>query len=185
MSGPSSEPPEVELQRLRCREPAAFSALVAAWQPRILGLCQSLGMRGADIDVAAAEVFWQVYQSLPRFDGRAELATWIHRIAWRTICRQRLNRRRHAVAELATEPAAAGAEAHGLLETREQRERLWAAVAALEPRQAAVVDLYYRQQVPIAQIAAALECPEGTIKTLLFRAREKLRPVLLRRGITP
>ncbi len=185
MSAPEPASPEAELRRLQRREPAAFAALVGQWQPQILGLCQSLGLRGADIDAAAAEVFWQVHQSLPSFDGRAQLGTWIHRIAWRTICRQRQARRAQPTVELAAEPAASEPDPSGVLVAREQQERLWSAVAQLEPRQAAAVDLYYRQQMPVEEIAMALECPAGTVKTLLFRAREKLKPVLLREGITP
>lgn len=183
---PASElSPEVELRRLQGREASAFAALIAQWQPQILGLCQSLGLRGADIDVAAAEVFWQVHQSLPGFDGRAKLGTWIHRIAWRTICRHRQARRGQPTEGLTLEPVTSELDPSGALVAREQQERLWAAVAQLEPRQAAAVDLYYRQQMPLEEIAAALECPAGTVKTLLFRAREKLKPVLLREGITP
>jgi RNA polymerase sigma-70 factor (ECF subfamily) len=185
MPDPAPASPEANLRRLQRRDGAAFAALVEAWQPAILGWCQSLGLRGADIDAAAAEVFWQVYQGLPGFDGRSKIGTWIHRIAWRTIGRVRQQARARAPLELADEPTADHQEPGGLLELREQQERLWAAVTRLEPRQAAAVDLYYRQQMPLEEVAAALECPVGTVKTLLFRARERLKPVLQREGIAP
>lgn len=185
MSDAASASPDANLRRLQRRDAAAFAELVEEWQPAILGWCQSLGLRGADIDAAAAEVFWQVYQSLPSFDGRSKLGTWIHRIAWRTIGRVRQQSRARAPVDLADEPAANHAEPGGALEQLEQQERLWRAVARLEPRQAAAVDLYYRQQMPLEEVAAALECPVGTVKTLLFRARERLKPVLQREGIAP
>ena len=64
------------------------------------------------------------------------------------------------------------------METMELRERLWEAVAALDSRAAAVVELHYRQGWPLPDIAEVLDCPVGTIKTVLFRAREQLRNVL-------
>ena len=69
------------------------------------------------------------------------------------------------------------------VETLETKERVWAAVAKLDPRQATAVELYYRREWPLEQIAATLECPVGTIKTLLFRAREQLRAVFTRQEI--
>jgi RNA polymerase sigma-70 factor (ECF subfamily) len=63
-------------------------------------------------------------------------------------------------------------------ERSEMHRRLWDAVAELEPRSCMAIELYYRQGLPLEEIAAALECPVGTVKTLLFRAREELRKAL-------
>jgi RNA polymerase sigma factor (sigma-70 family) len=48
----------------------------------------------------------------------------------------------------------------------------------LEPRQATAVELYYRRGFSVHEIAERLECPAGTIKTLLHRARAALRTKL-------
>ena len=58
----------------------------------------------------------------------------------------------------------------------EERDRLvWLAVAKLEPRQAIAVELFYRREWSVQQVAEALACPENTVKTLLFcRARLKM-----------
>jgi RNA polymerase sigma-70 factor (ECF subfamily) len=57
----------------------------------------------------------------------------------------------------------------------EESLRIWAAIARLEPREAAAIQLYYREDWPLDEIAEALGCPVNTVKTLLFRGRERLR----------
>ena len=63
-------------------------------------------------------------------------------------------------------------------EIRETGALVWAAVARLEPNQTAVIELYYRQDWSVETIAAVLEKPEGTVKTLLHRARQQLKRML-------
>ena len=68
-------------------------------------------------------------------------------------------------------------------EDAETYQRLWDAVAELDEREAMVIEMHYRRDWPVEQIADVLECPQGTVKTLLFRARDKLRRKLARQEI--
>ena len=169
------------LDRLRRQDAAAFELLVREHQSVVMGLTQSLGLRGADQDDAAAEAFAAVYRALPRFEGRSQLSTWIYQIAYRVVLKVRTRRRRTAAAaepiydDSAASPAAPVGDA---AERAETAAALWAAVESLDPKQSAAVDLFYRQQFSVEKIADVMQCPTGTVKTLLFRARAKLRTVL-------
>jgi len=66
---------DCNLEELRQQDSDAFAALVEGHQAVVLGLCRSMGLRGADIEDAAADVFANVFRSLPTFDGRAKLGT--------------------------------------------------------------------------------------------------------------
>jgi RNA polymerase sigma factor (sigma-70 family) len=170
---------EIPIEPLRRRDPAAFARLVERNQPIVLGLCQSMGMRGADLDDAAAEVFANVFRALPSFQARSALGTWVYRIACRTIAKVRARNRRGAGAELPADQLDPNQPSP--LENSENAEtfrRLWDAVARLDDREATVIELYYRRDWSVERIAQMLECPKGTVKTLLFRAREKLRAKL-------
>ena len=57
----------------------------------------------------------------------------------------------------------------------ERSRGLWQKVAALPSGERTAVILYYRDEVPVRDIARALGVTTGTIKTLLFRARRHLR----------
>jgi RNA polymerase sigma-70 factor (ECF subfamily) len=62
--------------------------------------------------------------------------------------------------------------------TDERDRRLWQSVAALPSGERTAVILYYRQDMSVEQIASAIGVSGGTIKTLLFRGRQKLRRAL-------
>ncbi len=174
-----------ELALLRRQDADAFARLVALHQRVVLGLAQSRGLRGPDIDDAAAETFAVVWRALPRFEGRSAIGTWVYRIACRTIGRRR--DRSSGPGDGAGQPREAvdpAAEPPLQLVNAERDRLIWDAVAALEPRQAMAVELYYRRGASVDEVAAALECPPATAKTLLHRARQSLREALERRGVT-
>ena len=62
--------------------------------------------------------------------------------------------------------------------TDESDRRLWQSVSALTSGERTAVILFYRQDMSVREIASALGVNGGTIKTLLFRARQKLRQSL-------
>lgn len=170
----------------RSQHPAAFAELVAEHRATVMGLGQSLGLSGPDLDDAAAEAFAAVYRALPSFKGEAALGTWVYRIAYRVIVKARTRRRHHRTATLASEPAAAGGDPADAAADADAAAAVWAAVAALDdPRQAAAVEFHYRRGWPIEQVATVMGCPIGTVKTLLYRARQRLKVVLVEREVYP
>ena len=175
----------INLAALRRGDPAAFAGLVERHQPVVLGLCQAMGLRGADRDDAAAEVFAAVFRSIARFEGRSAVGTWVYRIACRVIPKVRQRYRKRADEQTddlhpdqsQTTPLEQSAR-------NEQDGRIWAAVAMLEERSAMAVEMHYRRGMNLEEVAAVMDCPVGTVKTLLFRARAKLKEILTRQEIT-
>ena len=168
----------MDITSLRAGDAEAFAELVRLFQDRIFGLCQSVGLRGADIDQAAADIFSAVYLALPGFDGRCALGTWIYQIAFRTALRQRKRDARHTHGHL-TETLAA-ADVSDPVEEADTSENIWRCVAALGSQTAMIVKLYYQDDLPLPEIAEITGHPVGTIKTILFRARRELSESLAR-----
>jgi RNA polymerase sigma-70 factor, ECF subfamily len=168
----------LDVEKLRRGDPDEFARFVGAHQRVVFALCQSQGLTPADAADIAAEVFSVAYRALGSFRGESRLSTWVYRIAHRTIVRHRRQRRAHErlPADLADETADGPAAPS---EARETSAQVWAAVARLEPNQTAVVELFYRQGWSVETIAAVLEKPEGTVKTLLHRARQELKRLLI------
>ncbi len=179
------EDENLNIAALRRGDPKAFAGLVERHGPVVLGLCQSMGLRGADCDDAAAEVFAAVFRSIPRFEGRSALGTWVYRIASRVIPKVRQRYRR--ATEQSPDVGRADPNQPTPLEQSSQKEvneRVWLAVAQLEDRSAMIVELHYRRGKSVEEIANVMACPPGTVKTLLYRARQRLKEILARQEIT-
>ncbi len=168
---------KLDLSLLRRQDAREFARFVGVYQRFVLGMAKSLGLSGADCEDAAAETFAIAYRALPKFRGEAQLSTWLYRIGYRTALKVR---HRYppvsAAAEEVGESAELRPEEQALAE--ESNAAVWRAVARLEGDQAIAVELFYRRQMSVDEVAAVMEKPEGTVKTLLFRARERLRMLL-------
>ena len=167
----------IELMRAG-RHDEAFAQLLPAYRRKALGLCFGvLGDRHAAED-AAQEAFVKIWRALPGYDGRAALSTWIYAIVRNTAISM-LRTRRGALSMSdpavfdAAEWASATEDVHEL--DGAVVERL---VAALPEKQRSVVTLFYLQDKSVDEVGRALGMPEGTVKTLLHRARARLAEML-------
>ena len=150
----------------------AWRHLCRRHYPRVAGTLRKLGVRTADVEDAAQEVFIEVFRYLPRFRGEAELGTWLYRLC---ISRAHQLRRRARTREklrrfLLLAPAQVTPEPLGLGEA-EARRVIERALSALSEKQRAVFVLYELENVPGKQIAEILGCPEATVWRRLHEAR--------------
>jgi RNA polymerase sigma-70 factor (ECF subfamily) len=155
------------------RAQEAFERLVPAYRRRIFGLAYSiLRDRGAAEDLAQ-EVFVKLWQSLPRYDGRAQLSTWIYAIT-RNAAISALRSRRRSVS--LSDPAVLE-EAEGVVAAPAAPEDdavLRRHVEALPEKQRQAVTLYYMDERSVDEVAAMMGIPVNTVKTHLHRARASL-----------
>lgn len=173
------------LQRLREGDPSAYRELVDAYSPRVYRL--ALGMLGdpAEAEDALQETFLSVYRNIGRFRGDSGLGTWIYRIAANASL-MRLRRRKDAAsldetADAGTEPKIAPSggfwfwdpEAAAL--SAEVRQVMAQAIAALPEALRIVFLMRDVEDMPMAEVAAALGITVAAGKSRLHRARMFLR----------
>ena len=159
------------------RAEEAFERLVPAYRRRVFGLAYSvLRDRGAAEDLAQ-EVFVKLWQALPRYDGRAQLSTWIYAIT-RNAAISALRGRRRLVSM--SDPAVfQEAESRGATSDAGPGDAaLWRLVEALPEKQRQAVILYYQDEQPVDEVAAMMGLPVNTVKTHLHRARASLADAL-------
>lgn len=160
----------------------AFEELLRRYEGKIYRLCCALLRDRAQAEDAAQESLIRVWQALDRYDGRASLSSWIYAIT-RNRCLTALEKRRPlgALDELGEEAEfelpASGEPCDG------RPEQLLGLVELLPERLRRALVLYYYEERSVSEVALMLGCPEGTVKTLLFRARAALAEMLKRRGL--
>ena len=160
----------------------AFAGLVRAYQGRLFGLVLMMMRDRAAAEEVTQDAFVRAFTRLDMYDERRPFYPWIATIAVRLaqnelVARGRVIRREGAPLDAAPEPAVEGRGQAALsdLVDDERRRVLWKEVAALSSGERTSVLLYYRDEMPVGDIARALGVTAGTIKTLLFRARRRLR----------
>lgn len=184
--GASAPPPleDVVLERCRRQDPMAFRAFVVRHERMVFALLSRMMGHGPEVEDLAQETFVRAFRAFPTFDpkGPAKVSTWLLTIATRLALDTKKRRR------IATTPIAEGEEhpspsatPERALEQRRLGDTLAAAAEQLPDDQRAALILAEMHGLSIAEIATALEVPENTAKTRLFRAREKMREALTAR----
>jgi RNA polymerase sigma-70 factor (ECF subfamily) len=134
-----------------------------------------LGVRDEDVDDALQEVFVTVHRKLPAFEGRSSVRTWLYGICVRVALeyRRRWRARRESPPELAIELAIdPGQEEHVAVgQARVLLDRL---LDQLDDAKRAVFVLYEIEELPMAEVAMAIECPLQTAYSRLHAARHEI-----------
>ena len=153
--------------------------LVQRYHKLVFGLCFRMVGNSHDAEDLTQETFVRVFRHLESWDPRRAFRPWLLAIA-ANRCRSFLGQRRHRLEvptpEVEPLPRKAPASNNDLQEEVE----LGLQQLRAEHRQAFL--LFYEQELSYAEIAEVMQCPVGTIKTWIHRARQELIQFLTTRG---
>lgn len=151
----------------------AFEVLCKRYEPRIRRYLASQGLQRADIEEVLDDVMVVVWQTASRFNGTSKLSTWILGIAhFKALKAWRMT----GPTQIGDDPPE-GVENHdpeSIVSEAEIAERVRQAVNKLPSELRAVMELTYFHEQSQAEIAEILKCPVNTVKTRMFRARQRL-----------
>lgn len=169
------------LDRARAGDKAAFGMLVRHHHRRVHRLAVQLTGNAGDADDVVQETFLRAYRAIERFDGRAEIFTWLYRICVNVSLNLRRQRKR-VVADLddprVPEPRESGADPAVRAEEAQAYARLGAALDALSESLRVTMVLACVEGLPYKEIAGVLGCSEGTVAWRVHEARRRLRESL-------
>jgi RNA polymerase sigma-70 factor (ECF subfamily) len=157
---------------------AAFGMIVESTSDALVRLAARLMGSVPDGEDVVQEAYLKAYRGLSegRFDGRAQLRTWLGRIVVNTAL-DALRSRKRAPTPRADLPE--GADTNASAETRAALAELDAWLTTLPPEQRVAIVLKSVEGYTSAEIAAALGCSEGAVEQRLVRARASLRQRML------
>jgi RNA polymerase sigma-70 factor (ECF subfamily) len=158
---------------------AGFEELVRRYQVPLLHFLKNRAGNRADAEDLTQDALVRAYENLHRYQPRYRFSTWLFTIAHRISLNQRRKRRPTSDSDGVESVPAGGADPEAVAIEKEQRGRLWdLAAATLSQPQMTALWLYYVEEMPVAEIANVLKRSRGATKTMLFRARKRLKPVL-------
>lgn len=140
------------------------------------------GRGASDLDDLVQIAAEQAFRSLPRFEGRSDLSTWLYSICYRVLLRQRRWYRRWGVSfsleDLALEPSCSEETPAAALEARERARLLHAALSRLSNKYRAVVVLHDLEELAVRDISRIVEAGETTVRSRLRDGRKQLAKIL-------
>ena len=141
-----------------------------------------LGVRDADVEDVAQDVFVTVHRKLETFDRTRSIRVWLFGICLRTAsAHRRLARhRRHVHEETTPEVAADGPLPDDKLAAEQDRLLVFAALDGIDPQRRAVFVMYDLEEFTVAEIAETLSIPANTVYSRLRVAREEFRQQVTR-----
>lgn len=165
----------------------AFGELAKRHQRRVFRLVASvLGPGGvAEAEEVTQDALLQALEKLPGLRDRERFGSWLNRIAWRrAIDRKRTARHRlpHLPAEALESLADESQDPEAAARERRRRLRVEACLARFPVVYRSVLYQRYWLDASVGEIAAVLGVPEGTVKSYLFRGRQRLKKELARQG---
>lgn len=155
----------------QCDE-TAFAKLMGRHHSLVFRVCLRILGHRQDAEDATQETFSRLARYLNRWDRRQPLEPWLVTIAGNR-CRTLLaSKRSHQPLSLSLEPSVDGAAQQQAAETL--REEVQLALCRLPPGQRRAFELFHEQSLSYAEIAQQLDCPLGTVKTWVHRARVQM-----------
>jgi len=186
----------VLVERVKRGDVRAFEMLVVKYQRRIERL---IGRMVRDVDLVqdiAQESFIRAYRALPQFRGESAFYTWLYRIAVNTAKKALMDMKRDPLVlesarsngdeneetSRAENELTDGETPEALLASKEIAAAVNAAIEALSEDLRQAITLREIEGLSYEEIADVMNCPIGTVRSRIFRAREaiatRLRPLL-------
>jgi RNA polymerase sigma-70 factor (ECF subfamily) len=161
-------------------DPDAFAALVSQHEEVAFRAAYLVVRDEAEAQDVAQEAFMRAHRSLGRFDVRHPFRPWLLRIVTNLAINSRrsASRRDAMTKRYEQRMPTTGDSPENAAVTSEQAQRVWRAVATLEPRDQALLYLRYFLDASEEEAARAIGRPTGTVKSRLHRALRKLRGVI-------
>jgi RNA polymerase sigma-70 factor, ECF subfamily len=181
------------VERAQRGDKRAFELLVAKYQRKLGRLLSRMVRDPAEVEDVTQEAFIKAYRALPSFRGDSAFYTWLYRIAINTAKNYlvALGRRAPTTTEFDNEDAENFEEAEGLRDSATPESELHGkqiaatvnrAVEALPEDLRTAITLREIDGLSYEEIAGVMNCPIGTVRSRIFRAREaiaaELRPLL-------
>ncbi len=183
------------VDRVKSGDQQAFNLLVRKYERKVFRLISRLVRNPVEVEDVAQEAFLKAYRALPQFRGESAFYTWLYRIAVNTAKNHLVSQGRRPIPLTDTLSEDEDGESFGRedvvsdnhtpdaeLLSRQIAETVNKAIEALPKDLRTAVTLREMEGLSYEEIAEAMNCPIGTVRSRIFRAREaiaeQLRPLL-------
>jgi RNA polymerase sigma-70 factor (ECF subfamily) len=170
------------LVRIGREDQAAFRQLYKAFSRKVYAYVLNMLNDHARSEEVVADTFYEVWRQPQRFRGDSKFSTWLIGIARRKALMVHRARRPDEVHEglddIAEVKASDAHDAFAELAGAQRREGVARCMGKLSEEHRECLHLVFYEGMGLAEVAEVQNCPEGTVKTRLFHARQKIKNCL-------
>ncbi|WP_018693155.1 RNA polymerase sigma factor RpoE [Algicola sagamiensis] len=172
------------IKRVQNGDKRAFNLLVSKYQHKVMNLISRYVSNPGDVADVAQEAFIKAYRALPNFRGDSAFYTWLYRIA--------VNCAKNYLVAMGRKPPVSDVDAEdaeyyeggdalkengspeSLLLTNELKQVVFSTIEALPDDLRTAITLRELEGLSYEEIANIMDCPVGTVRSRIFRAREAI-----------
>ncbi|MEP1740391.1 MAG: RNA polymerase sigma factor RpoE [Kangiellaceae bacterium] len=180
------------VERVQRGDKRAFDILVIKYQSKILSIVSRFISDNAEINDVAQDAFIKAYRALPNFRGESAFYTWLYRIAINTAKNYLTARgRRPPASDIDSQDAESygvgvalreNASPEKLMMRDQLKDVIFKTIEELPDDLKTAITLREIEGLSYEEIAESMDCPVGTVRSRIFRAREaiddKMQPLL-------
>lgn len=185
----ANDPDRALVERFKAGDRAAFEELYERYKTKVYNTAYRITCNAAEAADVAQEVFVSIFKKIGLFEYRSSFSTWVYRMSVNASIDRYRKITRHPASSLDDEAfqetgqfrKMADDKTPGADSQAEQHEfdaQVQKTIALLPLKLRTAVVLRYVQDLSYQEVAQALKCSEGTVKSRLNRAHEKLRKLL-------
>jgi len=184
MIDPSNET-SLLVSRVQAGDRQAFRVFIEKYQRLVAAIVFRMVYNAADREELSQEIFLKIFENIKEFQGAAKISSWIGRIASNTCINHLRKKRLPLFADVSAEGqtlenvAGDSPTPEHLNERADSKRNLQREIDRLPAHYRLILTLFHFSEMNYDEIGRALELPAGTVKSHLFRARQKLRERLL------
>jgi RNA polymerase sigma factor (sigma-70 family) len=171
--------------RVQAGDRLAFRIFIEKYQRLVAAIVFRMVYNAADREELSQEIFLKIFANIKEFQGGEKIAGWIGRIASNTCINHLRKKRLPLFADISGEGrtlenvAGEGPSPERLNERADSNRQLQGEIDRLPAHYRLILTLFHFSEMNYEEIGRTLGLPPGTVKSHLFRARQKLRERLL------
>lgn len=170
---------KILLEAIATGDRLAFDKLYRAYYSRLTDFIARLMPQNREVvDEVINDTMYVVWTKANSFRHESRLSTWVFGIAYKKAMKYFEKERRSRLEQMPEDWELAIEDASDTASKMQVQDSLLKAVAKLSPAQRSVVELTYEYGYTYSEIAQIMSCPENTVKTRMFHARDRLRKIL-------
>lgn len=164
---------------------AAYATLVTRYQQYVFTLAMRYVNNRELAEELSQDVFIKAYRYLPDFRGNSKFSTWLYTIVNSTCLSHLRNKKQETVLlehdkmVSLSDQSGAGEQPSRILEQKHQKQLIESALKQMQDTDAQMLTLFYQAEQSVDEIGLIVGLTSSNVKVRLFRARQKLKDILM------